>query len=173
MINHEGTVFACFDRKHVRSCRARGAFGVAAALLVGACGSDQGPVVESPIDGRWALEGLFQYDVEGTVRCRWSGTLDLQQLPGGVNTIVGNGTYTFDCLSQSQPLARQVTASLQNGRLTGTDLGMTFGTCTLGAQYRRGRPEEIYDGRGFCRMYFPGVYFDVAGAWRATREVTP
>ncbi len=131
-------------------------------------------MIEQAIDGAWALEGLFQYDVEGTVQCRWSGTLDLQQLPGGVNTVVGDGTYAFDCLAPGPPLAPQVTANIQNSRLSGTDFGLTWGGCTMGAQYDRRRPTEIYEGRAFCRMNFPSTApIDVAGTWRATREGTP
>lgn len=154
--------------------RSRDVIGIAGGILFAACGADQGPVVEQPIDGTWALEGLFQSDIEGTVQCRWSGTLELQQLPGGVNTIVGDGEYAFDCLAPGQPFAPEVVASLQNARLTGTALGMTFGGCSLGAQYDRRRSADIYDGRGFCRLNFQSLApLDVAGAWRARREVTP
>jgi len=153
--------------------RARTATHLAAAAFFVACGSDQGPVIEQPIDGSWILEGLFQYDVEATVQCRWSGTIDIQQLPGGVNTVVGSGTYEFDCLTPGPPLATQVTANLMNAGLTGTDFAMTFGGCSMGAQYERTRPSEIHSGRAFCRMNFPGIPpIDVAGAWRA-RRATP
>jgi hypothetical protein len=157
-----------------RGAARRFVVGIVASFLFAACGADQGPEVEQPIDGSWTLEGLFQSDIEGTVQCRWSGTLDLQQLPGGVNTIVGDGEYAFDCLAPGPPLAPAVVATLQNSRLTGTDLSITFGACVLGAQYDRGRPADIYDGLGFCRLNFASTApIDVAGAWRATREVTP
>ncbi len=130
--------------------------------------------MDQPIDGIWRLEGLLQYDVEGTVKCRWSGSLDIQQLPGGVNTVVGSGSYTVDCLVPGPPFAPQVTANLQNSRLVGTQLGMTWGGCGMGAEYDRRRPAVLSSSRAFCRMAVPGLpTLDVAGTWRAEREMTP
>lgn len=141
------------------------------ALAGWACGEDLGPLTEEPIDGTWALEGRFQYDVEGTVQCRWSGTLELQQLPGGVNTVTGTGSYSFDCLVPEQPGVPMVQGDLENSRLTGTALSLHVGECQLGAEYDRRRPNELSNGRGFCRLTFSATgVIDVAGAWRAYRE---
>lgn len=146
---------------------------VALCGVLVACGSDDATGAEQPIDGTWTLEGLFQLDVEGTVQCYWSGTLELQQLPGGVNTVVGDGRYNFDCPIPGPPALPTREALLENARLIGTDFSLTLGDCQLVASYDAGRPELIDGGQGFCEVTFTelGAVF-VAGAWRAHREGT-
>ena len=139
------------------------------------CGADQGPAVEEPINGTWDLEGFFALDVRGFVKCRFTGTLQLAQLPGGVNTVQGEGTQSFDCdvdgVAQD-PLERE--ADLEFSRYTGETLSMTWGECSMGADYVPTRPNVLAAGRAFCRLsFFETGVIDVAGAWEGTRRTTP
>ena len=152
--------------------------GLTASLLLSAvlsgCGEDLGPAVEQPIDGQWELVGLFALDVRGFVQCTMTGSLSLQQLPGGVNTIVGDGSADFDCMVDGEPETWDESGTLMNSRLIANEISARFAGCHFIGTYERGRPELISDGRSFCRMSFiPTGLIDVAGTWEAHREITP
>jgi len=132
-------------------------------------------MVELPIDGTWDLVGLYALDVEGRVRCNMTGTLQLRQLPGGVNTIVGTGQKSFDCIIDGQHETWETSADLTNSRLTGTQLSMTMGACGSVAEYDPTRPDVLGGGVAFCQTAFltTGIV-DLAGTWEGhRRDETP
>ncbi|MEM7415624.1 MAG: hypothetical protein AAF389_09035 [Gemmatimonadota bacterium] len=141
------------------------------AAALQACGDETPSGPELPIDGTWEMTGIFS-DSVGFARCWLSGTMTLESVGGGVNTMVGDVSYSYDCNVFGDQEIFADSGAIERGRLTGENLSLALGRCSWGATYARSE-SGFMSGIGGCRIFptaLPST--DILGSWEGHRVTT-
>lgn len=142
-----------------------------AGTALQACGDETPSGPELPVDGTWEMTGIFS-DTVGFARCWMSGTVTLESVGGGVNTILGDGHSSLDCNVFGEQQIWADTAVVDRGRLTGENLSLFLGQCSLGATYVR-TESSFMSGIGVCTIWPSALgRTDLLGSWEGHRVTT-